>query len=143
MLMRTDPFRDFERFTEGLLNRQTGTWMPMDAYRHGDVFTVHVDMPGVDPDSIDLTVEQNELTVAAEPQRTVQEGAQWLIRERPTGRYVRRLFVGDNLDTDHIDAEYTHGVLVLRLPLRESAKPRRVEVRASDTQRAVEAGSSA
>jgi HSP20 family protein len=152
MLLRTDPFREIERITDSLL-RTAGTagasagwssgasWMAMDASRHGDVVTVELDLPGIDPSTIELTVERNELRVAARRERSEQEGRQWLVQERPTGTTERRLWIGDTLDTEHLDAEYVNGVLVLRIPMRESAKPRRVEVRASESQTAVGSGS--
>jgi HSP20 family protein len=141
MLLRTDPFLEFDRLTDSLFRTpQATSWMPMDGYRHGDVVTVEIDMPGVDPATIDLTVERNELKVEAERRRTDQEDAQFFIRERPSGQYSRRLWLGDNLDVEHIDAEYVNGVLVLRLPLHAAAKARKVEIRAGEEQKAVTSG---
>jgi HSP20 family protein len=134
MLMRTDPFRDFDRLARTWFEpTEAGRAMPMpyDAYRNGDVVVLQMDLPGIDPTTIELTVERNELRVEAERRRDSVEGRQYLVQERPMGRATRRMFLGENLDTDHLDAEYDHGVLTLRIPLRESAKPRRVSVRST------------
>jgi HSP20 family protein len=132
MLLRTDPFREFDRLANRFFEGEA-PWMPLDAYRHGDVFTLQFDIPGVDPSSIDVTVERNELKVEAERSRQLPEGAQAVMRERPVGKFVRRVFISDNLDTEHLTADYENGVLWVRLPMREQAKARRIEV---GTQRA-------
>ena len=134
MLLRTDPFRDFDRLTNRLFEGE-GPWMPVDGFRHGDVFTLQFDIPGVDPASIDVTVERNELKVEAERAAQWPEDAQIVMRERPTGRFTRRIFVSDNLDTDHLTADYENGVLLVRLPMREQAKPRRIEVGSQQAER--------
>jgi HSP20 family protein len=134
MLMRTDPFRDLDRLTQQLFNNSPGTWtrpsaMPIDAYRSGDEFVVMFDLPGVTPDAIEVDVERNVLTVKAERRPTVHEGeVEMQVSERPLGVFSRQLFLGDTLDTDHIDAEYEAGVLSLRIPVAEQAKPRRIDV---------------
>ncbi|MBS2961476.1 Hsp20/alpha crystallin family protein [Actinocrinis puniceicyclus] len=135
MLMRTDPFRELDRLTAQLLgNPGTGTWsrpnaMPMDAYRDGDQFVVCFDLPGISPDAIELDVERNVLTVKAErrPART-GEKVEMQVSERPLGVFSRQLFLGDTLDTEHIAADYSSGVLTLRIPVAEKAKPRRIEI---------------
>jgi HSP20 family protein len=133
MLMRTDPFRDFDRLAQQVLGTPTRpAAMPIDAFRNGDEFVVQFDLPGIDTDSIDLTVERNVLTVHAERRREVAEGVELLIGERPQGTFSRQLFLGDTLDTDRIEADYRDGVLSLRLPITERAKPRRVPIQASD-----------
>jgi HSP20 family protein len=104
--------------------------MPIDAYRRGEEFIVELDLPGVQPDSIDLTVEKNVLTVHAERRRDDTEGVELLVGERPHGTFSRQLFLGDTLDTEAIQADYVDGVLTLRLPVAERAKPRRVEINA-------------
>jgi HSP20 family protein len=142
MLMRTDPFRELDRLTQQVFGTQPGTWtrptaMPMDAYRSGDQFVVSFDLPGVDPDAIELDVERNVLTVKAE-RRPVATGEQveMQVAERPLGVFSRQLFLGDTLDTDHIDASYDAGVLTLRIPIAEKAKPRRITITGStDTDR--------
>ena len=129
MLMRTDPFRELDRLAEQVLGTPARpAAMPIDAYRKGDEFVVQFDLPGVHPDSIDLTVEQNVLTVHAERRRPEAEGIEMLVGERPQGTFSRQLFLGDTLDADRIDADYADGVLTLRLPIAEQAKPRRVPI---------------
>ena len=129
MLMRTDPFRDLDRLTQQVLGTTSRpAAMPIDAYRAGDEFVVQFDLPGVDADSIDLTVEKNVLTVHAERRRTEAEGVEMLVGERPQGMFSRQLFLGEALDTERIDANYADGVLTLKLPVAERAKPRRVPI---------------
>ena len=132
MLMRTDPFRDLDRLAQQVFGTPARpAAMPIDAYRRGDEFVVEFDLPGVDPASIDLTVEQNVLTVHAQRRRADIEGVEMLVGERPQGTFSRQLFLGETLDTDRIDAKYADGVLTLRLPIAEKAKPRRVPINVS------------
>ena len=129
MLMRTDPFRELDRITQqvfGPAGRPSA--MAMDAYRSGDDFFVHFDLPGIDPETIELDVERNVLNVRAERRSPAPEGAELLVAERPTGTFTRQLFLGDTLDTEHIDASYEAGVLTLRIPVAEQAKPRRIPI---------------
>ncbi|HEY1968936.1 MAG TPA: Hsp20/alpha crystallin family protein [Pseudonocardia sp.] len=135
MLMRTDPFRELERLSQQFFGQQTpGTWsrpspMPIDAYRTGDEFVVHFDLPGVPPEAIELQVERNVLTVKAERRpKTLGDKVEMQLSERPMGVFSRQLFLGDTLDTDHISADYDAGVLTLRIPVAERAKPRKIEV---------------
>jgi HSP20 family protein len=129
MLMRTDPFRDFDRLTQQVFGTPARpAAMPMDAFRSGEEFVVHFDLPGIDPASIELTVEKNVLTVHAERRRAEAEGVEMLVAERPHGTFSRQLFLGETLDTDAIDARYGDGVLTLRIPIAERAKPRRVPI---------------
>ncbi len=133
MLMRTDPFRDFDRLAQQVLGTPARpAAMPIDAYRHGDEFVVEFDLPGVDTGSIDLVVEKNVLTVHAQRQRTSLDGVELLVGERPQGTFSRQLFLGEGLDTERIDASYTDGVLTLRLPVAEKAKPRRVPINVTE-----------
>jgi HSP20 family protein len=134
MLMRSDPFRDWDRLAGRMFGQDDGSaaWAPLDAYRNGDVITVEFDLPGVDPASIDIQVERGELRLQAERRAPRPEGAQSLVQERFAGTITRRLMLGDQLDTEHVDAQYTAGVLTLRIPLSEAAKPRRVEVRSQE-----------
>jgi HSP20 family protein len=129
MLLRFDPFRDFDRAFEQLqqASRQQRSF-PMDAYRRGDTFVVHFDLPGVDPSSIDLTVDNNVLTVRADRRFEQEQGDDILVTERPQGRFTRQLMLGDQLDADRIEAGYDRGVLTLTIPVAERAKPRRVEI---------------
>ncbi|MCI0386371.1 Hsp20/alpha crystallin family protein [Streptomyces sp. CNQ085] len=129
MLMSTDPFREFGRLTGQLLGttaRPAG--MPMDAYRSGDDVVVHFDLPGIGPESIGLDVERHVLTVHAERRWLGPEDAGRIAAERPTGKFSRQLFLGATLDTDRIDASYDAGVLTLRVPVTEQAKPRKIQV---------------
>jgi len=131
MLMRFDPFRDADRLAQELLTGRAGgapRGFPMDAYRRGDRFFVHLDLPGVDPDSIELTAEQSVLTISAERRFDSDEGDELLVSERPQGTFTRQLLLGDNLDVDRIDAGYENGVLTLEIPVSERAKPRRIEI---------------
>lgn len=129
MLMRTDPFREFDRLTQQAFGTRTRpAVMPMDAYRQGDHFVVHFDLPGVDPSSIDLTVEQNVLTVSAERQWQPDEDQQVVASERPQGTFSRQLFLGEGLDTEGVEASYDDGVLTVTVPVAEQAKPRKVQI---------------
>ncbi|UNO43913.1 Hsp20/alpha crystallin family protein [Streptomyces sp. MST-110588] len=129
MLMRTDPFREFDRLTQQVLGTAARpAAMQMDAYRSGDDFVVHFDLPGVDPETIDLDVERNVLTVRGERRSTAPEGAELIAAERPTGKFSRQLFLGETLDTERIDASYENGVVTLRIPVAEQAKPRKIQI---------------
>ena len=133
MLMRTDPFRDLDRITQQVFGTPARpAAMPIDAYRQGEQFVVHFDLPGVSPESIELTVERNVLTVHASRERANDQNEELLVGERPHGTFSRQLFLGDSLDAERIDARYHDGVLTLRLPIAEKAKPRRVPVSVGD-----------
>ncbi|HEU5470479.1 MAG TPA: Hsp20/alpha crystallin family protein [Actinophytocola sp.] len=141
MLMRTDPFRELDRLTQQVFGNTAGTWsrptaMPMDAYRAGEEFVVAFDLPGVDPDAIELDVERNVLTVKAE-RRPVTTGGnvEMQVAERPLGVFSRQLFLGDTLDTERINASYEAGVLTLRIPIAEKAKPRKITIDSADRDR--------
>jgi HSP20 family protein len=131
MLMRFDPFRELDRLTQDRWSAGRMPAMPMDAYRQGEKFVVHFDLPGVDPASIDLTVEQNVLTVSAERRWQTDEATEVVVSERPQGTFSRQLFLGETLDVDQLDARYDAGVLTLTIPIAERAKPRRIEVSSS------------
>ncbi|OXM54976.1 Hsp20/alpha crystallin family protein [Amycolatopsis alba] len=141
MLMRTDPFRELDRFTQQVFGAtNSGTWskpatMPMDAYRDGDEFVVCFDLPGVAPDAIELDIERNVLTVKAERRPNVGGDVQMQVSERPLGVFSRQLFLGEALDTDRIAAGYEAGVLTLRIPVAEKAKPRRITISGSESDR--------
>jgi HSP20 family protein len=122
--------RELDRlFQQGGAAREPA--MPMDAYRRGDRFIVHFDLPGVDPASIDLTVEKNVLTVRAERKWPRQEDDEVVVSERPQGTFTRQLFLGESLDAEHIEARYDNGVLTLSIPVAEQAKPRKVAITSS------------
>ncbi|MFE7893723.1 Hsp20/alpha crystallin family protein [Streptomyces sp. NPDC057412] len=132
MLMRTDPFRELDRLTGQILGTP-GTWsrpsaMPMDAHREGDVYVIELDIPGVSPDAIDIDVERNMLTVQAERRPSTADDVRMELSERPLGVFSRRVMLADTLDTENIEAEYDAGVLTLRIPIAERAKPRKVVV---------------
>lgn len=129
MLMRTDPFRELDRLTSQMLGSPSRpVAMPIDAYRHGDVFVVELDVPGVAPDSIDLTIEKNVLTVKAERSRNQVPDRDQVIGERPHGSFSRQLFLGDTLDVGNLAADCANGVLTIRVPVAERAKPRRIQI---------------
>ena len=142
VLMRTDPFRELDRLTQQVLGTAARpAVMPMDAWRQGDEFVIEFDLPGVAQESIDLDVERNVLTVRAE---RVARNGDWemLATERPKGLFSRQLVLGDNLDLDKVEAHYNAGVLTLRVPVAEQAKPRKIEVSAGpseDSQLAISA----
>ena len=141
MLMRYDPFREIDRFTEGLFGNTARTpWMPMDAVRRGDHVEVLFDLPGVRPDSIELTVERNVLTVKAERSWSPDEGTEVLARERTQGTFSRQVLLGEALDPDRVEAHYDQGVLRVTIPVAEKAKPRKVEIHSGETQ-SIEVGS--
>ena len=135
MLMRTDPFREFDRLAQQVLGTPSRpAAMPMDAYRRGEEFVVHFDLPGVDPESVDLEVERNVLTVHAERRNLWAEDAELIVSERPRGVFSRQLFLGDTLDTERIGATYENGVLTLTIPVTERARPRKVSISHADTE---------
>ena len=137
MLMRTDPFRELDRLTQQVLGTDARpAAMPMDAYRQGDNFYICLDLPGVAADSIDLTVEQNVLTVRAERAPVKADGAELIVAERPYGTFTRQVFLGETLDAEHIAADYAAGVLTLTIPVHEAAKPRSIQVTSRDEKQA-------
>ena len=142
MLMRTDRFRELDRLTQQLSGASSpGTWsrpnpMPMDAYRAGDESVVVFDLPGVPQEAIELDVERNVLSVKAERRPlTVAEGVEMQVAERPLGVFSRQLFLGDTLDAERIEARYEAGVLTLRIPIAEQAKPRKISIASTDGDR--------
>jgi HSP20 family protein len=145
-VLRFDPFRDFDRMTEQLLGVPSGSaraprFMPMDVYRSGDHYVLHADLPGVDPGSVDVGVENGTLTIRAQRSERTEEGVQWVASERFTGTYLRQVALGEDVDTDRITATYANGVLTLTLPVAERAKPRRIEIAVDDGATKVEAES--
>jgi HSP20 family protein len=141
MLMRTDPFRELDRLTQQVFGTSARpAFMPMDAWREGEVFVVEFDLPGVSPDSVDLDVERNVLTVRAE--RPAMNGDRELIAaERPRGVFSRQLILGDNLDLNGITAGYRDGVLKLEIPVAERAKPRKISIDVSGAEDRIIEGS--
>ena len=137
MLMRSDPLRELERWTQLRGTPARPTVMPMDAWRDGDQFIVEFDLPGVASESLNLDVERNVLTVHAE-RPELEAGREMLSAERPRGVFSRQLFLGESLDTDRIQASYQDGVLRLTIPVAEAAKPRRIEVTHSQEEPAID-----
>lgn len=138
MLMRFDPFREFDELTAQLRDGRHPRSMPLDAYRIGDVFHLDVDMPGVKPESIEVTVEKNVLSLKAE-RHWKTEGVETVVCERPTGTFSRELFLGESLDTEKIAASYEDGVLRLSIPVAETAKARHIEVKSTERKEAIAA----
>ncbi|GAA1500599.1 Hsp20/alpha crystallin family protein [Kitasatospora kazusensis] len=144
MLMRTDPFRELDRLTQQFLST-TGTWsrptpMPLDAYRTGDEYVICFDLPGVDPQAIDIDVERNMLTVKAERRpRHEGEGVKWELSERPLGVFSRQVMLSDTLDPEGISADYGAGVLTLKIPVAEKAKPRKITISHSGDRKQIRA----
>jgi HSP20 family protein len=129
MLVRHDPFRQFDRqFERAFRAFDRQSWMPMDAVRHEHHVELHFDLPGVAPDSIDVEVERNVLTVRAERNWSPAEGAEFLAQERSQGSVTRQVMLGESLDTDRLEATYDAGVLSISIPVAEQAKPRKVEI---------------
>jgi HSP20 family protein len=133
MVMRFDPFRDLDRLAQqasgGVVQVRS---IAMDAYRRGDAVFLHFDLPGIDPTAIDLTVEQNVLTVTAERLYDRKEGDQIIAKERPVGAFERQMFLGEHLDPERLQATYDQGVLTVQIPVAPQAKPRRIEIRAGE-----------
>jgi HSP20 family protein len=134
MVMRFDPFRELDRISHdvwggnGRRAAASANVMPIDAYRRGDRFLVHFDLPGVDPESVELTVEKNVLTVRAERAWTWDDDVELVVAERPQGSFTRQLFLSETLDADRIEANYDKGVLTVTIPVAEAAKPRKVQI---------------
>lgn len=139
MLMRTDPFRELDRFAQQVLGTAARpAVMPMDAWREGEEFVVEFDLPGIEADSLDIDIERNVVTVRAE-RPGVNPDREMLASERPRGVFSRQLVLGENLDTERIAASYDEGVLRLRVPVAEKAKPRKISVGRSESHEAINA----
>ena len=125
-MMRFDPFRELDRLTQPMWNARAS--VPLDVYRKGEKFIVRVDLPGIDPASLDLTIERNVLSIKAERSWVPSEGDEVLVAERPQGTFTRRLFLSEGLDADQISAQYEHGVLTVTVPVAASAKSRKIDI---------------
>jgi HSP20 family protein len=142
MLMRSEPLRELDRMTEEMFSQRRARQVPVDAYRRGNEYTIHFDLPGVDPRFIELTVEKDFLTVRATREWVRTEGDQIQIAERAQGNFSRQLFLGEGLDRDHVSANYENGVLTLTIPVAEEAKPRTIEItHTANVAQAIPAGS--
>jgi HSP20 family protein len=128
MLMRFEPFREFDRITEQLLAERRVRQLPVDAYRRGNEFKIDLDLPGADPGSIELTVENDVLTVQATRTALRDDADEILVGERGYGQFSRQMFLGESLDRDHVTAIYHDGVLTLTIPVAEQAKPHKIEI---------------
>jgi HSP20 family protein len=138
-----DPFRNLDRLTEQMLGDVTGVRsvaraIPMDLYRSGDHYVLHCELAGMDPGSLNINVEGSTLTIEARRDARTDEDVQWLARERLTGAFRRQLTLGDDVDSDKIEASYDNGVVTLTIPVREQAKPRRIQIGATGSERALE-----
>jgi HSP20 family protein len=126
-LMRFDPFRELDRWTEqALAGARTARAMPMEALRRGDTFIVALDLPGVVQEAVDLTVERNVVNIRATRRPLAEEGDEVIVDERPQGEFSRQLFLGENLDAGRLTAHLDEGVLTLEIPVSEASKPRKV-----------------
>ena len=137
-VLRFDPFRELDRLTEQMLGAPAGSaraprFMPMDLYRSGDHYVLHADLPGVDPGSVDVSVDNGTLTIRAERSARTEQSVEWIASERFTGTYMRQLSLGDGIDADRISATYTNGVLTVTIPVAEKARARRIEVATGDS----------
>lgn len=138
-----DPFRDMDRLASRLsnlpvANGRTPAFMPMDLFRSGDHYVLTADLPGVDPGSIDIGIDNNTLTIKAERTGRSEDNVQWIASERFTGSFLRQLSLGDGIDTDGITASYENGVLTVTIPVADKAKPRRVQIQTGGDRTVVE-----
>ena len=144
-MLRFDPFTEMDALARGLLGGQptgstrTPRFMPMDLCKVDDHFLLTADLPGVDPGSVDVSVDNGTLTLAAQRSSRSDDSVQWLANERFSGTYRRQLSLGDNIDASGIEASYENGVLSVTIPVAERAKPRTIEVRQKDSPRSIEA----
>ncbi|MFF0244452.1 Hsp20/alpha crystallin family protein [Streptosporangium sandarakinum] len=149
LLTSIDPFvQEFDRQFDRLA-RQTLGWgqgdtrgaMPLDGVRRKDDVLLKFDLPGADPDSVEVTVDRGVLTVSARREEEYAEDDRLFVRERPMGTFTRRVYLSEHLDSEKIDAAYSNGVLALRIPVLERAKPRKVEIQkvSSSEQKSIKA----
>jgi len=141
-VLRFDPFHDIDAMTRELLGAQSGTaraprFMPMDLFKAGDHYVLHADLPGVDPGSIDVSIDNGTLTLRAQRSAPSEEGVQWIASERFAGSFMRQLSLGEGIDAEQISATYENGVLSVTLPVAEKAKPRRIEVSKLSEQKSI------
>ena len=143
-MVRFDPFREIEQFANGWLDEPCwrSRWAAMDAFRSGDSYQVRLDLPGIDEDSLEVTAENNTLTVRARRDMDAPKGAEFVMRERPVGAFTRQMVLGDGLDVEKVSAGYRNGVLTVTIPVAEHAKPRRIPIArpADGDRKVIEAG---
>lgn len=147
-MLRFDPFRDIDRLTEQLLGSPAGSartprFMPLDLYRSGDYYVLHADLPGVDPGSVDVSVDSGTLTITAQRSAHNEADVQWVSSERFTGTFQRQISLSEGLDPEGISATYENGVLTVTLPVARAAKPRRIQVDAGGRRESITAGEQA
>ncbi|QTG79474.1 Hsp20/alpha crystallin family protein [Arthrobacter crystallopoietes] len=138
-MARFDPFQEMDRLSQALFgNRQGPQMMPMDLYREGDHYVLNADMPGIDPNSVDVDVDGQLLSIRA--QRTLKDSGdtQWMLKERQGGSFLRQLTLGQDIDIDGIAAHYDNGVLSVTIPVSEATKRRKIEIAGSHRQEAIE-----
>ncbi|QTE28977.1 Hsp20/alpha crystallin family protein [Pengzhenrongella sicca] len=129
MATRFDPFQEMDRLMGQVFgSAKAAVTMPMDLYRSGDHYVLQIDLPGADPGSIDVNVEDRTLTVRAQRSVVNEQDVQWLAQERPSGTYARQLTVSRGLALEKMNATYADGVLTLSIPVAEEAKPRKIEI---------------
>lgn len=143
MLRFTDPFDEMDRLMSSFGGRWRGGIMPVDAFEKDGIYTLRFNLPGVDSDHVDLTVEGNVLTVTADSPGDEEEGVTWLLRERPSGTHRREVRLGGHLDTNAVDANFGNGVLTVTIPMREEARPHKVAISSGSTSGQLSAESSA
>ncbi|HEY3506418.1 MAG TPA: Hsp20/alpha crystallin family protein [Actinocatenispora sp.] len=133
-MVRFDPFRELEQFANGWLDEPAwrSRWAAMDAFKAGDAYQVRLDLPGIDEDSLEVTAENNTLTVRARREVDAPKGAEFVMRERPVGTFTRQMVLGDGLDVENVSADYRKGVLTVTIPVAEHAKPRRIPIARAD-----------
>jgi HSP20 family protein len=143
LLTSIDPFvqefeRQFDRLTRQAAAQGSGAVMPMDGIRRKDDVVLRFDLPGTDPDSIEVTVDSRVLSVSAKREEEYSEDDRVFVRERVMGTFTRRVYLSEHLDAEAIEAAYNNGVLGVRIPVLERAKPRKVEIqKAADTHKAI------
>jgi HSP20 family protein len=142
MMRFMDPFEEMDRALANFGGRWSGGIMPLDAFEKDGIYTLRFDLPDVDPGNVDLTVENNVLTVTAERPLEDTDDVTWLIRERPSGIHRREVRLGDRLDAGNVDAHYDNGVLTVTIPMREEAKPQKVSISSGTTEKLTAAVSS-
>jgi HSP20 family protein len=128
MLRFTDPSNEMDRMLSSFGGRWRGGIMPVDAYERDGIYTLRFDLPGVNPEKVDLTVEGNVLTVTAESPSDDDDRVTWLLRERPSGSHSREVRLGEHLNAGAVEANFDNGVLTVTIPMREEAKPHKVSI---------------
>ncbi|MCV7412890.1 heat-shock protein Hsp20 [Mycobacterium florentinum] len=132
-MLRFDPFSEFDALVRDVLAGPTGSgrsprFMPMDLCKIDDHYVLTADLPGVDPGSVDVSLESGTLTVSARRTARSEDSVQWLAAERFFGEYRRHVALGEGIDASAISATYENGVLTVTIPLAERARPRKIEI---------------